>query len=174
MPRRRGSWRLKLEPQPSPRSRGLEPLAYAPGNNLLQALRRHRWLKVNTPRLEAWRRWRREYRRTHSNSKRRRMRRNRPSRALDTETLRAAHYLLPRQRWLQRHSLRTLRHPRRRTPAITVPLTATLRYARARKRLYQYLLQGWESNTNYSRARVAMKDFLGELGSEEPANFPWN
>jgi hypothetical protein len=36
------------------------------------------------------------------------------------------------------------------------------------------MLRLWEDASNYSQARVAMRDFLGELGDEDPASYPWN
>jgi hypothetical protein len=157
-PKSPGGWRLKLVKRPRFRFQGLELGALAQPSGLLRALRHSRWLKVNHDRLE----------------QRRRPWKPLAEPLLRGRTLGRRHFLLPGQRWGQRLSLRSLRHPRRRSPSTSVPLASTLRYRRARQRVYRYMLRLWEDASNYSQARVAMRDFLGELGDEDPASYPWN
>lgn len=155
-PKSPGGWRLKLVKRPRFRFQGLEVGALEQPSGLLRALRRSRWLKVNHSRLEQ---------------------RRRPWKPLEKPLLRGRaldrrHFLLPGQRWGQRLSLRSLRHPRLRIPSTTLPLASTLRYRRARRRVYRYMLRLWEDASNYSQARVGMRDFLEELGEEDPASYP--
>lgn len=150
-------WRLKTVKRPRFRFQGLEMGSLAEANGLHQALRlRRRWLKANTSRFQE---------RFHPHRPRRL-----PliqGRRLPWEAL-----LAPRPRWGQRLALRKLRHPRLALPRILVPLESTLRYRRARMKVYNYMLHLWEDGTDHSQATVGMADFIDELGFDDPASYP--
>jgi hypothetical protein len=149
-------WHYRRPRLPRARFHGLEVAGVKQPNELLDSLRFYRKLRENIRRKEQSRRHREPVFEPQ----------------LSSRSLGRGHFLRPGQRWLQRSSFRSLRHPSQQPPMISVPMDQTVRYRRARKRLYQYMLLRREMTGDYSQARVAMRDFVNKVGPNDPASFP--